>query len=123
MMFQQVTAEILRIDNMKEPHSNEKKTSLTLSQINIISQTKFKSKQENISHAMDILSWFVFKFMSNLNSNQGAIFYMYIGQCGPIQLLRPSMRRSFAPLECKHTRFCVNGPNFNSAFKQNERTE
>ena len=40
---------------MKEPHSNEKKTSLTLSQINIISQTKFKSKQENILHALDIL--------------------------------------------------------------------
>lgn len=38
---------------MKEPHSNEKKTSLTLSQINIISQTKFKSKQENILHALD----------------------------------------------------------------------
>ena len=33
---------------MKEPHSNEKKTSLTFITINIISQTKFKSTKENI---------------------------------------------------------------------------
>ena len=63
---------------MKEPHSNEKKTSLTLSQINIISQTKFKSKQENILHALDILVWFTFKFSINLNLNQEVEFFTCI---------------------------------------------
>jgi len=63
---------------MKEPHSNEKKTSLTLSQINIISQTKFKFKQENILHALDILVWFTFKFGINLNLNQEVEFFTCI---------------------------------------------
>ena len=64
---------------MKEPHSNEKKTSLTLSQINIISQTKFKSKQENISHALDILAFGLnSNFGINLNLNQEVEFFTCI---------------------------------------------
>ena len=99
---------------MKEPHSNEKKTSLTLSQINIISQTKFKSKQENILHALDILVWFTFKFSINLNLNQEVEFFTCnIGpQWGPSSCsvqARGTQHWCAPSLECRHTRFCVNG--------------
>jgi len=82
---------------MKEPHSNEKKTSLTLSQINIISQTKFKSKQENILHALDTS---LFGLHSNpeidLNLNQEMEFFTCILDISVVlvQLLSPRMRHS-----------------------------